>query len=446
MEIDKSKNKDALISELQSKLDEAEETLQAIYNGEIDAIVTETSGESKIYTLEGADYIYRLLIQDMGEGVATLTPDGIIFYGNSKLANLININLDNLIGQKFSNFINPDDLETFKKIFQQRLKRSKGEINIKSTNGTIIPISISINTLENLEGSYAIISDLREQKHYEELKETQKKLLISNKELQATSKELQSSNKELIFARNNLKEMINKLKVSNKELEHFAYVASHDLQEPLRMVSLFTQLLERRYKDQLDEDADDYINFITEGVQRMKNLIDDLLSFSRLNTEEREFEMVLMNSALNDVLTTLNSAIKENNAQITHDSLPTITADRMQINQLIQNLIVNAIKFQGEKSPKVHISAQELEMEWLFRISDNGIGIDPKHQDQIFKIFKRLHSREEYHGTGIGLSICKRIVERHGGQIWVESEVGKGSKFYFTIPKNVDIDTEQTIP
>ena len=412
MEIDKSKNKDELISELQSKLDEAEETLQAIYNGEIDAIVTETSGESKIYTLEGADYIYRLLIQDMSEGVAILTPDGTIFYGNSKLANLININLDNLIGQKFSNFINPDDLETFKNIFQQRLEISIGEINIKSTDGTIIPISISINTLESFEGSYAIISDLREQKHYEELKETQKKLLISNKELQATSKELQSSNKELIFARNNLKEMINKLKVSNKELEHFAYVASHDLQEPLRMVSLFTQLLERRYKNQLDEDADDYINFITEGVQRMRNLIDDLLSFSRLNTEKREFEMVLMNSALNDVLTTLNSAIKENNAQITHDSLPTITADRMQINQLIQNLIANAIKFQREKPPKVNISAQELEKEWIFRISDNGIGIDPKHQDQIFKIFKRLHSREEYQGTGIGLSICKRIVEK----------------------------------
>ena len=200
------------------------------------------------------------------------------------------------------------------------------------------------------------------------------------------------------------------------------------------MVSSFTQLLERRYKDKLDDDANDYIGFVVEGAQRMKDLIDDLLAFSRLNTTVREFEVVLMDVALDDVLINLKAYIRDHNAQISHDTLPTIKGDPIQINQLLQNLIANAIKFHGDKPPQIQISAQEFGDKWLFSIRDNGIGIDPKHQDQIFSIFKRLHTREDYEGTGIGLSICKRIVERHGGNIWVESELGKGSTFFFTIP------------
>jgi light-regulated signal transduction histidine kinase (bacteriophytochrome) len=231
------------------------------------------------------------------------------------------------------------------------------------------------------------------------------------------------------------KELINKLKTSNKELEQFAYVASHDLQEPLRMVASFSQLLERRYKDQIDEDADDYIEFIVEGANRMKKLIDDLLAFSRLNTEAKEFKLTDTNSALDDVLVNLNPTIMENNAQITHDPLPIIKVDSSQIRQLFQNLITNAIKFHGDEPPKIHISAEETGKEWLFSVSDNGIGIDSNHLEKIFNVFNRLHTREEYEGTGIGLAICKRIVERHGGKIWVESEPGKGSTFYFTLSK-----------
>ena len=159
-----------------------------------------------------------------------------------------------------------------------------------------------------------------------------------------------------------------------------------------------------------------------------------LLAFSRLNTTAREFEVVLMDVALDDVLINLKAYIRDHNAQISHDTLPTIKGDPIQINQLLQNLIANAIKFHGDKPPQIQISAQEFGDKWLFSVKDNGIGIDPKHQDQIFSIFKRLHTREDYEGTGIGLSICKRIVERHGGNIWVESELGKGSTFYFTIP------------
>ncbi|MFZ0441718.1 MAG: ATP-binding protein, partial [Methanobacterium sp.] len=201
-----------------------------------------------------------------------------------------------------------------------------------------------------------------------------------------------------------------------------------------RMVTSFTQLLERRYKGQLDEDADDYIGFIVEGAQRMKDLIDDLLIFSRLNTEKRKLEPILMEIALDDVLFNLKSSIEENNAIITYDPLPTIIGDISQIRQLFQNLLSNAIKFHGDEPPEIHISAQNFEKEWLFGVRDNGIGINHNHQKQIFNIFKRLHTRKEYEGTGIGLAICKRIVERHGGRIWVESEEGKGSTFFFTIP------------
>jgi light-regulated signal transduction histidine kinase (bacteriophytochrome) len=205
------------------------------------------------------------------------------------------------------------------------------------------------------------------------------------------------------------------------------------------MITSFTQLLEKRYKGQLDSDADEYIGFVVDGAHRMKDLIDDLLEFSRLNTDVREFELVIMEIALEDVLRNLKPTIKENKAQITHDYLPNIIGDHIQIIQLLQNLIGNAIKFKDNKPPDIHISAQERSNEWLFSVTDKGIGIDQNHQKQIFSIFKRLHTREEYPGTGIGLAISKRIVERHGGQIWIESEIGKGSTFYFTISKNVDV-------
>jgi PAS domain S-box-containing protein len=225
---------------------------------------------------------------------------------------------------------------------------------------------------------------------------------------------------------------------SNKELEQFAYVSSHDLQEPIRMVTSFTQLLERRYKGQLDAEADDYINFIVEGAHRMKYLIDDLLAFSRLNTQSKEFENVDLETVLDDVISNLTVSIKENNALITHDPLPTVTADESQMMQVFQNLIVNAIKFHGPNPPKIHITTQKDEKECTFSVIDNGIGIDPQYQKQIFEVFKRLHTREEYPGSGIGLAVSQKIIQRHGGRIWVESEIGKGSTFYFTIPDKLN--------
>ena len=234
-------------------------------------------------------------------------------------------------------------------------------------------------------------------------------------------------------AEEKLKKTMDDLKRSNRELEQFAYVSSHDLQEPLRMISSFTQLLERRYKNKLDNDADEYIDFIVEGAQRMKYLIDDLLTFSRLNTQSKEFENVDLETILDIVLSNLTVFIKENNALITHDPLPTVTADESQMMQVFQNLIANAIKFHGSKPPEIHIFAQKKNREWKFAVTDNGIGIDPEYKKQIFEVFKRLHTREEYPGSGIGLSVTQKIINMHGGNIWVESELGKGSTFYFTI-------------
>ena len=227
---------------------------------------------------------------------------------------------------------------------------------------------------------------------------------------------------------------MNELKRSNEELERFAYVSSHDLQEPLRMVTLYSQLLERRYKDSLDSDADDFIDYIVENAKRMKYLIDDLLEYSRVTSQAKEFENVDLEKVLEGVLSNLSILIVENNVTVTHDSLPTLLADKNQISQVFENLITNAIKFRGEEPPKIDISAQKGEKEWIFAMKDNGIGISPNHKEQIFEVFKRLHTREEYPGTGIGLSIVQKILERHGGRIWIESEPGKGSTFYFTIP------------
>lgn len=233
-----------------------------------------------------------------------------------------------------------------------------------------------------------------------------------------------------------LEKLIKELKRSNKELEVFAYVASHDLQEPLRTITSFTQLLERRYRGKLDDDADEFIEFIVDGANRMKQMILDLLEYSRITTKGQEFKPVNIENIINYALDSLNVLIKENDAVIKFDNLPIVNGDKSQLVRVFQNLISNAIKFRkDDKSPEICISAKKEGNEYIFKVADNGIGIEEQYFDVIFTIFKRLHTREEYEGTGIGLSVTKRVIERHGGKIWVESQPNKGTTFYFTIPK-----------
>jgi light-regulated signal transduction histidine kinase (bacteriophytochrome) len=220
---------------------------------------------------------------------------------------------------------------------------------------------------------------------------------------------------------------------SNTDLQQFAYVASHDLQEPLRMVSSFTQLLQRRFQDKLGDDGNEYIRYAVEGSKRMYTLLNGLLTFSRIQTRGKEFEQVDMNKILGKVKDNLSLVIEETKADIKVSELPVIFADESQMIQLTQNLIENSLKFRNG-IPKITISVKTENKEHVFSVNDKGIGIEPQYFERIFRIFQRLHRIEEYEGTGIGLAICRRIVERHGGQIWVESSLGKGSTFYFTIP------------
>jgi PAS domain S-box-containing protein len=225
---------------------------------------------------------------------------------------------------------------------------------------------------------------------------------------------------------------------SNAELEKFAYVASHDLQEPLRMVASYTQLLQRRYQGQLDDDADEFIAFAVDGATRMQRLINELLAYSRVGSQGEPLAEADLEPVLGEVLEVLGLSIAESNATVTHDPMPTVTCDPTQIGQVFQNLIANAIKFRGEDPPIIHIGAQSSEGEWVFSVKDNGLGIEPEYFDRIFVIFQRLQSRTEYPGTGMGLAICKRIIERHGGRTWVESDSETGSTFYFTLDARGD--------
>ena len=246
---------------------------------------------------------------------------------------------------------------------------------------------------------------------------------------------IQQGISQLELAQQALQRKSQELGRSNAELEQFAYVASHDLQEPLRMVASYTQLLARRYRGKLDRDADEFIGFAVDGATRMQTLILDLLSYSRVMTQGRALQPVDAKLACANALDNLKRSIEESGASVSIGTLPTIKADATQLTQLFQNLIGNALKYRKDRPPEIHVDARSTQQAWLFSVQDNGIGIEPQYFERIFQMFQRLHTRAEYSGTGIGLAICRRIVERHGGRIWVESRPGQGSTFLFAIPR-----------
>lgn len=300
------------------------------------------------------------------------------------------------------------ELERFGKSgITARQMGDRGEISARRSNGEVFPAEASISQLSIGEGRIytAVLRDVTERRHAQEILARQTTELLR----------------------------------SNAELEQFAYVASHDLQEPLRMVASYTQLLGRRYRGKLDEDADEFIGYAVDGVTRMQALINDLLAFSRVGSRREEFAPVEMDSVLESVLFSLSAAWEESGAQLDHDPLPRVVGDARQLQQLLQNLIQNAIKFRRpDAAPHLRLSVQESASEWRFLLEDNGIGIAPEFHERIFTIFQRLHGRGEYDGTGIGLAICRKIVERHGGTIHVESAAGQGSTFIFTLARHAE--------
>ena len=359
------------------------------------------------------------------------------------------------------------------------------ETQRKAENGQILDVWLTVTTLKDTQGKpYAVATTERDitkrkgseehtQELFEEMKQlneklnvsneelndTTKRLKVSNEELQETTKELKVTNNDLMQQRDGLKQerddlektveertaeikeaydtlkeresrlkdTVTELKSSNEELESFAYITSHDLQEPLRTVASYAQLLERRYKGKIDKDADDFLEFMVSGAKRMKKQIQGILDYSRIGTHGEKFREFNAEEALNIALSNLQASIKECNAEITHDPLLIICADESQIMRVFQNLIGNALRFRKEGvKPKVHISAKKTDNEYVFSINDNGIGMEMQYTDKIFEVFKRIHAIGEYSGAGIGLAIVKRIIDRHGGRLWVESKLCKG--------------------
>ncbi|PRX29911.1 PAS domain S-box-containing protein [Orenia metallireducens] len=347
---------------------------------------------------------YRSLFRNNIAAVFSIDLEGRFLDINSAAQQLTGYFKEELIGSFFTELLPQDQIEKGRNLF---LDTAKGkaelvELTIVDKEDNRIELmltSMPIIINNKIIGVYKIAIDITENKR----------------------------NEERIF------KVSEELRRSNKDLQQFAYVASHDLQEPLRMVTSYLQLLERRYKDKLDEDANEFINFAVDGAKRMQTLINDLLEYSRVNTRGKEFKEIDGNQLIEEVKRNLSIFIEEKNAKIIYEPLADFYGDRVQLVQLFQNLIQNGIKFNDKEEPQIDISMEEKDDAWQFAISDNGIGFSAEYSERIFTIFQRLHSYNEYQGTGIGLAICKRIVERHGGEIWVESEEGKGSTFYFTI-------------
>ena len=548
-----SKNKkeytlDQLLSEneiLQSRLKETEEALNAIRNGEADAIVVSGINGEKIFSLGTAETPYRIILEQMNEGAVTLTADGTILYCNKSFAKLLLMPIEKTVGSSIFNYISEGENIKFNRILKRGIKgRAKGVITFKRGKDNIIHLNLSIHSLSSdFDADVCILaSDITHEKNYRThlenlvkkrtaaIKEAKEKFdvalengnigvwewnlstngmvwdkrmkkifsledetlnqtystfedCLNEEDLTHFRKAVESTLKlgsllETVvrtrpFNGNSnyisLKALVNKdpggkpvslsgvcfditgmkrgteevliklneeLLRSNKDLEQFAYVASHDLQEPLRMVSFFSQKLGDAYRDKLDQDANDYIKFAVDGSKRMFDLINGLLEYSRVQTKGKNFSRVDMNDVLKKVFNNLKLKIKENSAVINvkPEKLPVVIADENQMVQLMQNLISNALKFSKEY-PLINISATSGEDKYVFSVRDHGIGIEPQYRERIFKIFQRLVRADEYEGIGVGLAICKRIVERHGGEIWVKSLSEKGTTFMFSLPK-----------
>ncbi|MGB9937258.1 MAG: PAS domain S-box protein [Methanobacterium sp.] len=320
----------------------------------------------------------------------------------------------------------------------KRLGYSKEELLNMTPKDIVAPekrSEIAMNAEEIKKNGYAIFENVHVTKDGKRIPVEVNNHLIKFKDKKASLTIVRDITKRKEMEME-LKETIKELERSNQELQSFAYITSHDLQEPLRTIASYAGLLKMRYEGQLDQDADEFIDFMVSGAMRMKSMVKGLLEYSRVGTQGGEYTEFKSNEALEDALSNLKSAIKNNNARIIYNDLPVINADKNQITRIFQNLIGNALKFRKKNEPlQIHILVQIKEDEYIFSVQDNGIGIEEQYSDHIFEVFKRLHAIEEYKGAGIGLAIVKRIIDRHGGHIWVESSLGNGSTFYFTLPK-----------
>jgi len=378
------------------------------FYGIVSTISDVTARRTAERALRDSEERFRQTFQLAASGICEVV-EGRFVRVNKSLCEILGYAEDELLGKTVKGVSYPDDRDVTD---AERARIRKGEIDSARfekryvrKDGTVVWCEIAIALVRAADGTpqyeIAVFDDITERKQSEEA----------------------------------LREAHEELKRSNAELEQFAYVASHDLQEPLRMVSSYTQLLMRRYGERLDGDAKEFTAYIVDGATRMKQLIEDLLAYSRVGTKGKEFKPVPVESALRRAIVNLRAAIEESGAAVTYDALPVVQGDDLQLAQLFQNLLGNALKFRSASVPRIHVSSLEKKEEWEIVVADNGIGIEAQYFERIFMVFQRLHNKGEYPGTGIGLAICKKVVERHGGRIWVESKPGEGSAFHFTLPK-----------
>jgi PAS domain S-box-containing protein len=357
---------------------------------------------------EGQLILYQRLFAENTEAMAITDPAWRFERVNPTFETLIGLDQGECAAERLHGILAAGQEEAVDKLFVQLAETGifRGEMRLKRREGASFPAWVNLSAVRDAGG--AVTHNLVEFSDVTDYRRSQDELAYRTVEL----------------------------KRSNAELEQFAYVASHDLQEPLRMVASYTQLLARRYKGKMDVDADEFIGYAVEGAQRMQVLINDLLAYSRVGSKGRELGPVSLEAVLQRALLNLKLAIADEGAEVTHDPLPMLMGDEVQLLQLLQNLLANAIKFRGQAAPRIHVGVREAREGWAISVQDNGIGIAPQFFERIFVIFQRLHKRSEYAGTGIGLAICRKIVERHGGRIWVESVPGEGTTFRFTLSRN----------
>lgn len=376
--------------------------------------------------LNQRDELFRLITEKAADMIAVVDTKGRRVYNSPSYERMLGYSPEKLGETSAFEQIHPDDREKVKEAAAQAISDGVGqriEYRMRHRDGSWRYLESTASTIPSDDGTVdklvIVNRDITDRKRAEEALEEQKKHL-----------------EELVGERT--AELANKLQElarSNRDLEQFAYVASHDLQEPLRMIASYTQLLAKRYRGKLDSDADEFIGFAVDGATRMQQLIEDLLAYARLTTRGNALTWTESGSSCDAAVKNLQGAVKQTSAVVRVGSLPRVLADPSQMTMLFQNLIGNAIKYHNHRTPEIEIEARLQGKEWLFSVRDNGIGIESQYSERIFLMFQRLHSREDYAGTGIGLAACKKIVERHGGRIWVESQPGEGSTFLFTIPE-----------
>ena len=411
------------IESLEERLADSEQLIDAIQAGEVDAFAVNKNNQPEIYTLQTGDYAYRVLIEEIGEGAVNISEDGLIVYTNASFTELIGMPYEKVIGKFIGDFIHTESKEKFIHLFNESLHgRSKGEITL-SAGTKMVPVYISLTSLQPKLATVGIIVT------------DQTKIKLHEKTILQYQKELEQKNIEL--AQN------------NTELTSFTYIASHDLQEPLRKIQTFCNLINAGSSEELPAVTRDYFQRILRASTRMQNLISSLLNYSRMNSRGMDFEMVDLNSVLDDATNNIRELLEESQTVIEHEPLPVIPCVPMQINQLFTNLIINSIKYKtADAAPLIQISARpalpdEINFPdtvsdetnyWKIIFSDNGIGFEQQYADRIFELFQRLHSRFEYEGTGIGLAICKKIVQNHKGFIYADGKPGLGAKFVIFLP------------